>query len=282
MFEEIVGANLVFARFISGLCLLLRRTQILKSLNVLDRIGFQPDPSALAARLRLDTLTGALPLERMLAGSVRLARPRAAFALFEPVARSRDSVEIAGQVFSSRVLRVNLSGARTAALFVATCGVELERWAQGLDDPLERWVADEICEEALGAALRVLEDALDGELDGKYRVSMNPGSLEDWPLTEQEPLFCALERSGDVAGATGVELTESFLMKPRKSLSGVRFASGEQFADCVLCPRRDCSARRMPYEPERFGRQYDGARRGSLYAGTCGREPLGGPLSEGR
>ncbi len=243
----------------------------MSSLNILDRIGFQPDLSALSARLRLDTLAGAtLPLERMLAASARLARPRAAFALFEPVASGRDSVIIGAQVFTSRVLRVNLSGARTAALFVATCGVELERWAREFDDPLERWVADEICEDALGAALRALEKVLDGKLEGEYRVSMNPGSLEDWPLTEQGPLFCALERSGDVAGATGIELTESFLMKPRKSLSGVRFASREQFADCMLCPRPGCRGRRMPYQPERFDQLYDGAKRGTLYADVCG------------
>ncbi len=242
----------------------------MNTLKILDSIGFRPDPSSVAANLKLESMAGALPLDKLIADSTRIARPRAAFAVYEPVVNGRDVVEIGGQKLTSRILRVNLGKTETAALFVATCGVELERWAEEFDDPLERWVADELCEEALRAANRALEDVLDAELEGKYRVSMNPGSLEDWPLTEQGPLFSALGSVGDIVGATGVELTESFLMRPRKSLSGVRFASEEPFANCMLCPRQSCPGRRMSFDPERFERQYDGARRGTLYAETCG------------
>jgi hypothetical protein len=243
----------------------------LSNLQILDRIGFKPDSSSISTRLKLDSLAGAvLPLGKMLEDSARIARPRAVYALFKPVVDGRDSVEIGGQMLSSRILRINLGEVTKVALFVATCGVELECWAEEFDDPLERWVADALCEEALFSANRALENALNGEIEGKYRVSMNPGSLEDWPLTEQGPLFRALALAGDIAGATGVELTESFLMRPRKSLSGVRFASSQPFANCLLCSRENCRGRRMLYDPERFGRLYDGAKHGTLYADSCG------------
>jgi len=46
---------------------------------------------------------------------------------------------------------------------------------------------------------------------------MNPGSLEDWPLTEQRVLFALL---GDPQAAIGVRLTDSLLMcRPRRSLA---------------------------------------------------------------
>ena len=45
---------------------------------------------------------------------------------------------------------------------------------------------------------------------------MNPGSLADWPMREQRPLFGLL---GDTDAAIGVELMESYLMRPTKSVS---------------------------------------------------------------
>ena len=82
---------------------------------------------------------------------------------------------------------------------------------------------------------------------------MNPGSLTDWPLREQRPLFALL---GDVRSAIGVELTDTLLMVPRKSVSGIVFVAEETFASCQLCPRYDCPNRRAPYEAGLFERKY--------------------------
>ena len=82
---------------------------------------------------------------------------------------------------------------------------------------------------------------------------MNPGSLADWPLEQQAELFEVL---GDVRGAVGVELTESCLMIPIKSVSGIRFSTEVQFENCQLCPRDVCPGRRAPYDPELHERKY--------------------------
>ena len=82
---------------------------------------------------------------------------------------------------------------------------------------------------------------------------MNPGSLADWPLEEQRHLFRLL---GEPRKAIGVELTESFLMVPIKSVSGLRFPSGAHYENCQLCPRDPCPGRRAPYDPDLYERRY--------------------------
>ena len=82
---------------------------------------------------------------------------------------------------------------------------------------------------------------------------MNPGSLADWPLSEQRVLFALL---GDTQDAIGVQLTSSLLMVPTKSVSGIIYPTAETFASCQLCPRRGCPNRRAAYDPQLFEQKY--------------------------
>jgi len=244
-------------------------------LHVIDRVPFQPDPAGLAAKLKLEVLAGVVDFEAMLGQAVRIARPRACYSLLEVRPGQDGKILIGGEEFTSRVLRVNLEGRDRATLFVATCGREVAEWSESFADLLTRWVADAICEAALRSAVTALEAEVDPLIAGRFRGSMNPGSLEDWPLAQQEPLFRALGSPGAIGREIGVELTSSFLMLPRKSISGVRFAGDRRFADCLLCPREDCRGRRMPFDSRLFDERYRGARHGTLYAESCacGRDP---------
>jgi hypothetical protein len=84
-------------------------------------------------------------------------------------------------------------------------------------------------------------------------AAMSPGSLADWPIREQRPLFSLL---GDPEQAIGVKLTDSFLMIPNKTVSGLRFSTEERFESCQLCPREHCPGRRAAYEPDLYDRKY--------------------------
>ncbi|MBN1902577.1 hypothetical protein JW926_14730 [Candidatus Sumerlaeota bacterium] len=84
-------------------------------------------------------------------------------------------------------------------------------------------------------------------------ASMSPGSLKDWPLEEQIPLFSLL---GDTRESIGVSLTESLLMTPTKTISGIWFATEESFESCQLCPREECPARRAPYDKDLYEKKY--------------------------
>ena len=76
---------------------------------------------------------------------------------------------------------------------------------------------------------------------------MSPGSLEDWPIEQQAPLF---EMLGDVEDLIGVKLNDSLLMLPAKSISGIYFPTEVSFFSCQLCPRERCESRKATYDPK--------------------------------
>jgi hypothetical protein len=219
---------------------------------VLDDIPFDLD--ALAHRLHVNEADGYLQdLRRLAEQAEAVARPKAMYRVGFIDARSEDSVVIGGVTFHSRILSVNLEHAHRVFLYVATCGIELEAWARSLSDLLHRYWADAIQE----AALREAGRAMHRHMVESYRLdktaTMAPGSLSEWPLTEQRPLFACL---GDVTQAIGVRLSDSLLMVPSKSVSGIRFPTVESFESCQLCPRENCPGRRAPYDQTLWDRKY--------------------------
>ncbi len=114
--------------------------------------------------------------------------------------------------------------------------------AQG--DLLKQYYLEEIANIALEQAA----DWLAAHLETRYGLgplsNMSPGSLEDWPITEQAKLFSIF---GDTEKLIGVRLTDSMLMVPRKSISGILFPSEEGFVACQLCERENCPGRKAAY-----------------------------------
>ncbi|MBR5520148.1 MAG: hypothetical protein IKU55_05470 [Clostridia bacterium] len=142
-----------------------------------------------------------------------------------------------------------LAACTFAIPYIATCGAEVEAWADGLTDPLERYWADKLKLALLGAVMGELKETLraayfTGET---YMAALNPGSLPQWPISEQIKLFAML---GDGAEKIGVTLKPSYLMVPTKSCSGIYFAHGGHYENCMLCPRIDCPNRRAPFAGE--------------------------------
>ena len=131
--------------------------------------------------------------------------------------------------------------------------MELEQWLRSFEDTLKQYYAEAINGMALLSAIK----ALDAHLEEKYRPGkisyMTPGSLEDWPITEQRNLFALLR---DTRKLIGVELMESCLMVPTKTVSGIRFPTEKGFESCRLCPREDCPGRRAPYDKDLYDRVY--------------------------
>lgn len=222
--------------------------------TLLDHIPFQPDLDALKQELHIRPGSAhEMDLEIMACQAQEIARPKA---LYKPVyidARDGDTVVLSGISFTSRVLRVNLDGAHRVFACLATCGGELEAWASGQGDMLARFWADALMEHALGAAWLAMQEHLVQAYHPGAISSMNPGSLEDWPLTQQRALFTLL---GDTQALVGVELTGSYLMVPRKSVSGIIFPTEQGFQSCMLCPREGCPGRRAPNDPKLASAKY--------------------------
>ena len=168
-------------------------------------------------------------------------------------AKAEDSVIIGGVLFKSKVLRKHLDKVERVFPYVVTIGKGVEDLEKTSGDALEKYYLDLIG----NAAVVKARDHLKSRLANRYGLGglsyLGPGQLKDWPLEEQRPLFALL---GDVESAVGVTLSDSLLMIPRKSLSGIYFPTEIPFMACQLCPKESCPSRKARYD-ERLAREYD-------------------------
>lgn len=218
------------------------------AMPIINPIPVEISPDEAVRVLRLDRRAGGEEQARKLwIEAAALFRTRAFFRETFIESRTADTVTIEGRVFRSRVLRVNTDRAFKVFAYVLTIGADLEARAARSGDLLHRYYLETLADSALAAAVEEIREHI-GRETGLDRLSgMSPGSLEDWPITEQIPLFDLL---GDVESEIGVRLTDSLLMIPRKSVSGVFFPSKETFLSCRLCSRQPCPGRKATFDPE--------------------------------
>ena len=158
--------------------------------------------------------------------------------------------------FVSKVLRANLDEVERVFPYVATCGQELDVISIESDDIFGQFCRDILKEMALRAAMAHLVTHLKESYSLETLVSMNPGSgdINVWPIQQQRELFAFF---GDAPESIGVVLTDSCLMVPNKSVSGLFYPSEDGFQSCQLCHREKCPNRRAPFDPhlweERLG-----------------------------
>ncbi len=181
-----------------------------------------------------------------------VASPKAIYEVAYIDDRNEDSLYINGVKFTSRVLRVNLDKVERVFPHVVTCGKELDEIAVPPDDIMKNYCLDAIKEAVLKSALHYLENHLTKCYALGQISTMHPGSLEDWPITQQKELFSLFASTEELIG---VKLTENCLMIPIKSLSGIYFPTEIKFESCQLCQREGCSTRRASYDPD-LARKY--------------------------
>jgi hypothetical protein len=215
-------------------------------MEVVDRIPVSLDRGAVAARLRFNPArTTSIDFDALLGQARSLIHLRAVYEVSYTGAKGEDTVEVAGVTFRSRILRRNLDQTQKVFPFIMTAGPALEAAAASSGDLLKQYYLEEMANIALGEGAAWLARRLSERWGLPGLASMDPGSLEDWPITEQPQLFSIF---GDTERLVGVRLTESLLMVPRKSISGIFFPSEEGFQSCQLCEREKCPGRRAPYD----------------------------------
>ena len=224
-------------------------------MEVLDNVPLHLDADEVLRRAHLtkadaETTRGA----RELVDQARqVARPKAVYEVCYVENKRPDSLALAGITFTSRVMRANLDQVERIFAYVATCGTELTEISAPAGDMLLDYCLDIIKEMALRAALGHLSEHLKARYALGQTSQMNPGSLEDWPITEQFKLFGLL---GNAEELVGVRLTDSCLMIPPKSLSGIIFPTEVRFESCQLCQRPNCPSRHAAFNPalaQRYG-----------------------------
>ncbi|NLC43420.1 MAG: vitamin B12 dependent methionine synthase [Clostridiales bacterium] len=221
---------------------------------ILDKISFKLDRNQLFKKLHVDPDSDdGKQLTIMIQHAELIGKPKVLYTLSSINSLNDECVTVDSVKLSSRVMQVNFAEINRVFPYVVTCGRELYEWAGNIEDMLEQYWADIIMEQALTIALKYFHIHMQEEYRlGKFKA-MNPGSLEDWPISQQRELFQIL---GNAREAIGVELTDSYLMLPVKSTSGILFQTESNYENCQLCPREDCSNRRAKYNTELYEEKY--------------------------
>jgi hypothetical protein len=201
---------------------------------------------AMKTKLRISEPEDEEIFDGMLGVAADIAAPKIVFGEAYITGRHEDGVSIDDHQFTSMLMKNNLAEVNRVFPFTATCGRELYDWAKSIDDIFIQYWADHIMEVVLRNAIRVLYDTVKTQYGVTKLSSMNPGSLDGWPIEHQKELFSLLDNKNE---EIGVELTESFLMVPQKSVSGVLFKSKSGYTNCKLCEMVNCPSRRAPFEP---------------------------------
>jgi len=219
-------------------------------MQIISEIPFEFDEPALMARARIEPDSDDATLFRQLLEMARSAgRPKAMFAEMFVDERRGDDVMISGVRFTSRMLRANLDKVERVFPYVATCGHEMDDVQLPPGEFLAEFWWDIIKASMLGSA----NEFLSRELERRYLLgktsSMNPGAgdADVWPIEQQRELFALL---GGVTDGIGVRLTDSFLMMPNKSVSGIRFPAEKDFRACQVCRREKCEGRSAPFDED--------------------------------
>lgn len=175
------------------------------------------------------------------------AKPKA---MYKPVfveAVDENKINLEDVSFHSRLLYKNLEKTGKVFVYIVTAGVELDRVKLPGTDFLSGFYLDGIKEVILEQAALFLEQHIKQKHLIESVAHMNPGSLSEWPISNQKKIFELLENAGALIG---VELSSSLLLNPIKSISGICFPTEIDFKSCMLCTRQNCRKRRAKYNPE--------------------------------
>jgi hypothetical protein len=214
--------------------------------HVIENIPFGLDLAALIKAARVKAW-GVGEFTALVETARRVGRPKAIYTEAYVEIAGTERVHIGGAAFTSAMLRQNLAQVERVFAFVATCGHEMDTIALPENDFLQEFWWDTIKERLFHSAF----DHLAAHLQRVYRLgkwaSMNPGAgdADVWPIEQQRPLFDLL---GDVRAQIGVELTDSYLMRPNKTVSGIIFPTEKDFRTCQVCRRENCPSRSAAFD----------------------------------
>ena len=187
-------------------------------------------------------------LEEMLEEARCAAEPVVLFGVCTTQKQNEHVVNVNGVPVHSALASEKLSERSRCFPYIGTCGKGLENWsAKYKGDPLSEYWADEIKKYFLGRMLVEFRAHLKETYHlGGHLTALNPGSINSWPISGQEDLFAVLGGREFVEEQIGVIYTDSYLMLPSKSVSGISFESEVFFENCQYCPLEDCPNRRAP------------------------------------
>lgn len=153
-----------------------------------------------------------------------------------------------GPIFKSPTLTKIMKDCEEVICFAATIGSGLEGEVARLTD--ENRLSSAYILDSMGSTVTEnMVDRFHKFMKKRYKAKgkgvtlrFSPGYC-DWAIIEQKKLFRALDLN-----RTDIELTDTCLMRPRKSVSGIfgilSSSSITPYNPCTECKKRDCPTRR--------------------------------------
>lgn len=188
-------------------------------------------------------------IESVIARTKDILRPRYCFFVSKgELDTGGNMLHAMGNSFNvGRIIGIQLRGSAAFAFFVATAGEEFEQFQQRLgkeNDMVKVFIADSIGSVIAEKTADLMEESLQKCIGGygwRHTNRFSPGYC-GWHVSQQQMLFpmFGTERP------CGVMLTESSLMMPIKSVSGVIGLGPEVRKleySCGLCDFKDCYKR---------------------------------------
>ena len=174
-----------------------------------------------------------------------LISPRGVYNLKEIVSFSGESILIEGNISfnTAKIGSYLIKCCDQIAVFLLTIGHDLEKEVDklmGQGEFLSALILDALGSEAVDTAANHFKELIRGSQNERgVTPRFSPGCC-DWKLSDQSSIFKLLDSS-----KLGVELTESYMMIPRKSISGVvglgRIEKTiKEPIPCQFCSNRDC------------------------------------------
>lgn len=189
--------------------------------------------------------------EEILREAEEIAEVRAEYRIFEGIVAddSKKTISVGSQSFNvDKIVYSQLKKSESTALFLCTAGPEIgrrSRMAMQERDLLTGYIYDVIGSEVAEAAADLMQKDLEANAgtDG-FRITnrYSPGYC-GWDVAEQHKLFSFFPDN-----FCGITLTESALMTPVKSVSGI-IGIGKNVKHnpytCGMCDMKDCIYRRI-------------------------------------
>ena len=199
--------------------------------TIQERLGIKPDsPDSMHCKKLADQ-------------ALRAAAPRAVVSMNRISIARGDHVRLSDETFASSTLAKILSGQDRVFPFIATIGSELDSWPDTAPDVLRQLWIDEIKRSCLDCAVHAVERYVSSQLGTGDIAVISPGSLDNWPVTEQKKLFALF---GPYTKTINITLNEYSVMMPVHSLSGIFFSCPHAQESCSFCLNMDCTHRKAP------------------------------------
>ena len=176
--------------------------------------------------------------------------PQGGYSCFEALTPgTKDEIEIEGFRFrTGKIINKMLRKAEAYAFFVTTAGPGPEALARTLmeqDQYLEAYIVDLVgsiivdsVADQVQEHIRIMAASRGMQITNRY----SPGYCS-WNVDEQQKLFSLMPD-----GCCGITLSDSSLMSPIKSVSGIiGLGTSVEFRDytCEICPMEDCIFRKV-------------------------------------